>query len=235
MAINPLLAPLGRVLLFGGYTAALALWLFSYVGHFFLSRSTEDTLSAWGFYPTPVLFLGILLYAVIPPRRKKVWAAGIALVVGILVLNFTWPLKAYSDRLYVQRHKAALDGLVAEIIAYERIRSMDYDYLPAVNGTFVLLPGQSAASAPHLRRVALATALARDSIDPAKFADFQHRLAELHFMAFWTDRGEVTIARSRGDGLLYRSSGTPLERGTPLGNNGRVVRVLAKNWYYAVW
>ncbi len=225
-----LLAPLGRAVLFGGYALTLGLWLFAYIGHLFLSRSTEDTLSTWGFYVAPLFAGAIVLYAVSPPRRPKMWSAGVAFAVGILVFNSTWPLRAQSDRLYVQRHQSALNRLVADIIAYKRIHQMDHDYMHAVNGTFFLYPGAQAA--PHLKRVPLNTVLARDSIDPIVYADFEHRLAELHLMAFWADGGEVTLARSRGGGLLYHPQDPPLTPRARLGNSGRIVRALAKDWYW---
>ena len=52
----------------------LGLWLFAYIGHLFLSRSTEDTLSTWGFYVAPLFAGAIVLYAVSPPRRPKMWS-----------------------------------------------------------------------------------------------------------------------------------------------------------------
>jgi hypothetical protein len=175
--------------LFGVYGTLLGLWLVAQIGHLFLPRATEGELRHLAWWLAPFYSLGIITWAVWSPRRPgKLWAAALGLAVGILVFNFTWPLRAYSDRLYVRRHQGTLSSLVGDIIAYERIRSMDPDYMGAVNGTFVLYPNEKADSASHLKRVPLATVLARDSIDPAKYADFQRRLA---------------VARSRGGGVLY--------------------------------
>lgn len=228
-----LLRAIALVALFGVYGTLLGFWLVAQVGHLFLSRATQHELSDLGWWLTPFYTLGSIIWAVWPPRRRKIWTTVLAFVVGLLVFNFTWPLTRLSDRLYVQRHQAQLDSLVADIIAYGRIRQMDYDYLPSVNGTFVL--GAALDSTSHLKPVPLATILTRDSIDPKKHADYQRRLAGLHFMAFWAESEQVTLVRNRGSGLLYQSRHSTLKPGDRLGNNGRIVQVLAPRWYYTVW
>jgi hypothetical protein len=127
----------------------------------------EDMLGGWGFYAAPFLAVGLILYAVIRPRRIKLWAAGLGLAVGVFAFNFTGPLRVQSDRLFVQRHQSALNSLVADIMAYKRIYRMDFEYMHAVNGTFVVYPGGEAYSPSHRTRVSLDSVLTRDAIDPA--------------------------------------------------------------------
>jgi hypothetical protein len=219
--------------LLGGYSALLALWLVAQIGHLFLPRETEYELRDLAFWLAPFYLLGIIGWAIWSPRHSwKIWTAVLGLALGILVFNFSCPFTAYSDRLYVRRNQEALSSLVADVIAYERIRSMDPHYMRALNGTFVLYQVEKADSPSHLKRVPLAAVLARDGIEPAKYADFERRLSVLHLMAFWVDSGQVTLARSRGGGSLYRPQDPPLKPGAPLGNSGRILRVLADGWYW---
>jgi hypothetical protein len=219
------------VVLFAAYGFLVSMWLVGQIGHLFLSRATELSLTGAPWFYTPFYTLGIVIWALWPPRRARGWAAGIAVVVGVLAFNFVWPLRAHSDRLYVDRRLGALHALVADILDYKRIRQMDHDYIRALNGSGFDYPGSS--SAPHFKRVPLEAIFARDSIDPRVFEDFERRLAELHLMGFWADSAGVTFSRDRDTGLLYRlHDDPPLQPGAPLGNAGRIVRVLAKQWYW---
>ena len=219
------------VVLFGGYSTLLAVWLVAEIAHLFLPIATDNQLSGIAWWYAPFYTLGIIIWALWPPRRLKLWATGIAFAAGIVVFNYTWPLRALSDRLYVERRHEALTSLVADITEYKRIRQFDPVYVRALNGTSFLYPGADTAS--YLKRVPLDSILARDGIDPTVLADFQNRLADLHLMAFWADSGQVTLARSRDVGLLYRPPNQPpLAPGAPLGNAGRIVRVFAKGWYW---
>jgi len=218
--------------LFAAYVALLCLRLVSNVGHFFLTRETEGSLDGVSFFLTPVATLGILVWALGPPRIKKLLIVVVAVAIGVVVFNYSRPLTGRSDRLYVQRHHVELNSLATDIMRYGRIRSLIWDYGHQVNDTWVLYPGDSTYSWEHA--IPLSTALARDSIDPRVHADFQRRLAALHFMAFWADSNGVSFARFRDGGIAYLPRSSTVPPGIPW-TNGRVGSALAPHWYYAGW
>jgi hypothetical protein len=230
------------IILFGGYSAALGLLVAADAGHLFFARSTIHNLISLGLGAGFLLLTAIVIYALVRPTRKKLLGAGVSVALFIALPYCTSPITAWSDRLWVQRHRGELETFAADIAAYPRIRSMTdgAGYLKYVNGTHVAYTEAERDSVftGQDRRPLVATVLQRDGIDPVKYEEYRRRLREFGFWVFWAQDEGFTFGRTRDDGLVYRpSEQSPLHVGGRLGSrsDARIVEVLGPGWYWAAW